>query len=221
MRICPPYPHARRKRQLNCAVSRNNTVKRVFPCRCLDGRVKETHEMSMAWSPTVGSTSSSVCLHNYMYTCMCRHIYNWNVVECDVKVYMYSDIPLEMPSIFFSKTFILNLQGPHGGFDRRENFDHFAISLSWGYWLHGDFAGTSAIGWNWLSLCDRRTTHMWREAWVIIGLCMHAVSKLTRVFQKLSAFIEYLIPYIFPGHHCLIVWTPSKFSAIKFYLMYA
>ena len=27
------------------------TVKRVVPCRCLDGHVKEPHEMSMAWEP--------------------------------------------------------------------------------------------------------------------------------------------------------------------------
>ena len=27
------------------------TTKRVVPCQCLDGLVKEPHEMSMAWEP--------------------------------------------------------------------------------------------------------------------------------------------------------------------------
>ena len=27
------------------------TIKRVVPCRCLDGHVKEPQEMSMAWEP--------------------------------------------------------------------------------------------------------------------------------------------------------------------------
>ena len=47
-RMCPPYPKRDRKRRLNGAVSRNNRIKRVAPCRCLDGHVKEPYEMSMA-----------------------------------------------------------------------------------------------------------------------------------------------------------------------------
>ena len=43
-RICPPYPHACRKRRLKWAFSR----KKGIPCRCLDGYVKEPCEMSMA-----------------------------------------------------------------------------------------------------------------------------------------------------------------------------
>ena len=35
-------------RRLNGAVSQNNHLKRVAPCRCLDGHVKEPYEMSMA-----------------------------------------------------------------------------------------------------------------------------------------------------------------------------
>ena len=50
-RICPPYPQHDRKRRLNGAVSRNNRIKRLAPCRCLDGHVKEPYEMSMAWEP--------------------------------------------------------------------------------------------------------------------------------------------------------------------------
>ena len=50
-RMCPPYPQRDRKRRLNGAVSRNNRIKRLAPCRCLDGHVKEPNEMSMAWEP--------------------------------------------------------------------------------------------------------------------------------------------------------------------------
>ena len=47
-RMCPPYPHACRKRRLNGAVSRNNRIKRLALCQCLDGHVKEPYEMYMA-----------------------------------------------------------------------------------------------------------------------------------------------------------------------------
>ena len=50
-RMCPPYPQRDRKRRLNGAVCRNHRIKRVVPCRCLDGHVKEPYEMSMAWEP--------------------------------------------------------------------------------------------------------------------------------------------------------------------------
>ena len=44
----PPYPQRDRKRRLNGAVCRNHRIKRLVPCRCLDGHVKEPYEMSMA-----------------------------------------------------------------------------------------------------------------------------------------------------------------------------
>ena len=47
-RMCPQYPQLDRKRRLNGAVCRNHRIKRVVPCRCLDGHVKEPYEMSMA-----------------------------------------------------------------------------------------------------------------------------------------------------------------------------
>ena len=50
-RMCPPYPQRDRKRRLIGAVCRNHRIKRVVPCRCLDGHVKEPYEMSMAWEP--------------------------------------------------------------------------------------------------------------------------------------------------------------------------
>ena len=50
-RMCPPYPQRDRKRRLNGAVCRNHRIKRVVPCRCLDGHVKEPCETSMAWEP--------------------------------------------------------------------------------------------------------------------------------------------------------------------------
>ena len=37
-----------RKRRLNGAVIRNNCIKRVTPCWCLDVHVKEPYEMSIA-----------------------------------------------------------------------------------------------------------------------------------------------------------------------------
>ena len=37
-----------RKRRLNVTVCRNNRIKRLAPCRCLDGHVKEPSEMSMS-----------------------------------------------------------------------------------------------------------------------------------------------------------------------------
>ena len=49
--MCPPYPQRDRKRRLNGAVCRNHRIKRLVPCRCLDGHVKEPYEMSMAWEP--------------------------------------------------------------------------------------------------------------------------------------------------------------------------
>ena len=36
-----------RKRQLIGAVCRNHRIKRLVPCWCLDGHVKEPYEMSM------------------------------------------------------------------------------------------------------------------------------------------------------------------------------
>ena len=37
-----------RKRRLIWAVCRNHRIKRLVPCQCLDGHVKEPYEMSMA-----------------------------------------------------------------------------------------------------------------------------------------------------------------------------
>ena len=53
----------------------------MAPCRCLDGHVKEPYEMSMALGarPKVQLLLQSAC------TSLCRHIYNWNIVACDVK----------------------------------------------------------------------------------------------------------------------------------------
>ena len=57
-----------RKKRLNGAVSRNNRIKRLAPCRFLDGHVKEPYEMYIygVGSPTVGKTFSSVSLHIYV-----------------------------------------------------------------------------------------------------------------------------------------------------------
>ena len=41
--MCPPYSQRDRKRRLNGAVCRNHRIKRVVPCRCLDGLVPYIH----------------------------------------------------------------------------------------------------------------------------------------------------------------------------------
>ena len=56
------------------------TVKRVAPCRCLDGHFKESYEMSMAWEPNRRS--------NFFFSLpahLCAVIYNLDIVDCDVK----------------------------------------------------------------------------------------------------------------------------------------
>ena len=56
-----------RKRRLNGAVSRNNRIKSVASCRCLDEHFKEPYEMSYGvGNPNVGTTTSSVRLHIYV-----------------------------------------------------------------------------------------------------------------------------------------------------------
>ena len=116
--MCPQHD---RKKRLNKAVCRNHRIKRVVPCRCLNGHVKEpcecllclepdrrsnfsppTHLCAFTYmteislivtlnnqftsplvygvgSPTVDPTSYSAC------TYFCRHIYDWNIVNYDVK----------------------------------------------------------------------------------------------------------------------------------------
>ena len=70
-----------RKRRLNGAVCRNHRMKRVVKCRCLDGHVKETYEMSLTFGarPKVQLLPQSTC------TYMCCHMYDWNIVDCNVK----------------------------------------------------------------------------------------------------------------------------------------
>ena len=69
-RMCPPYPQRDRKRRLIGAVCRNHCIKRVVPCRCLDGHVKEPYEMTMAWEPDRSSNFFSppahLCVVTYM-----------------------------------------------------------------------------------------------------------------------------------------------------------
>ena len=53
----------------------------LAPCGCLDGYVREPYEMSMAF----GARSYVQFLLQSACTSMCRHIYDWNIVDCDVK----------------------------------------------------------------------------------------------------------------------------------------
>ena len=49
-RMCLPYPQrVVILRRLNGALSRNNRINRLVPCRCLDEHVKEPYEMYMAF----------------------------------------------------------------------------------------------------------------------------------------------------------------------------
>ena len=61
---------------------RNHRIKRLVPCRCLDGHVIEPYEMSMGLGarPWVQLLLQSAC------TSMCRHMYDWNIVNCDVRL---------------------------------------------------------------------------------------------------------------------------------------
>ena len=68
-----------RKRRRDGAVCRNHHIKRMVPCRCRTGTLKTLRNVYGVGSQTVGTTSSSVRLH------ICRHIYEWNIVACDVK----------------------------------------------------------------------------------------------------------------------------------------
>ena len=94
------------KKRLNGAVSRNNPIKRMAPCQCLDGHVKEPYKISMALGarPKVQLLLQSAC------TSMCRHIYDWNIVDCDVKQPLHLTSPLNcfwFPSVLLSRLFFV------------------------------------------------------------------------------------------------------------------
>ena len=64
-----------RKRRLIGAVSRTHRMKRLVPCRCLDGHVKDNlRNVYGVGIPSVVVTTSSVR----------QHIYDWNIVNCVV-----------------------------------------------------------------------------------------------------------------------------------------
>ena len=76
-RIGPPYPRVRRKRRLIIWRFLGITVKRLALVLVL-GRAREPYEMSMAWEPDRRS--------NFFFFCgPPAYLYNWNIVECDVK----------------------------------------------------------------------------------------------------------------------------------------
>ena len=85
------YLHARRKRRLKLGGGGGGflgiTFKKVVPCRCLDWYAKEPYEMSTAWEPDRRCNFSSP-----QYIHVCRHIYGWNIVHCNVKqpIHMYT-----------------------------------------------------------------------------------------------------------------------------------
>ena len=65
------------KRRLNGAVSR---IKRVAPCRCRAGTLKNPTKLVWRWEPDRR--------YNFFFgppAQLCRHVYDWNIVACDVK----------------------------------------------------------------------------------------------------------------------------------------
>ena len=82
--MCPPYPQRDRKRRLNGAVCRNHRIKRVVPCRCRTGTLKNPTKCLWRWEPDRR--------YNFFFNPpahLCRHIYDWNIVNCDVKQPIY------------------------------------------------------------------------------------------------------------------------------------
>ena len=75
------------------------TVERWTPCLCLGGHVKEPDEMSRP----LGAWPLAKLLLQSAYTSMCRHIYNWSIVECGVKAKVSVILPMETAAIFFSR----------------------------------------------------------------------------------------------------------------------
>ena len=76
----PPYPQRDRKRRLNGAVCRNHRIKGWSRVGARTGTLKNPTKCLWRWEPTVGQLLlQSAC------TSMCRHIYDWNIVNCDVK----------------------------------------------------------------------------------------------------------------------------------------
>ena len=77
-RMCPPYPQRDRKRRLNGAMCRNHRIKRVVPCRCRTGTLKNPAKCLWRWEPDRR--------YNFFFNPpahLCRHIYmyNWNIVD--------------------------------------------------------------------------------------------------------------------------------------------
>ena len=62
MIIVPSYPHAHQKRDEMGRIH-EITVKRVAPCRCLDGHVNKLYEVTMAWEPDRRSNFFSPSTH--------------------------------------------------------------------------------------------------------------------------------------------------------------
>ena len=68
------------KRRLNGAVCRNHRIKRVVPCRCRTGTLKNPAKCLWHWEPDRR--------YNFFFSPpahLCHHIYDWNIVACDVK----------------------------------------------------------------------------------------------------------------------------------------
>ena len=69
-----------RKRRLNGAVCWNHHIKRVVPCWCRTGTLKNPAKCLWHWEPDRR--------YNFFFSPpahLCHHIYDWNIVASDVK----------------------------------------------------------------------------------------------------------------------------------------
>ena len=68
----PPACH---KRRLTGAVCRNHRIKRVVPCRCRTGILKNPAKCLWRWEPDRRYNFVNPPAH------LCRHIHDWNIIE--------------------------------------------------------------------------------------------------------------------------------------------
>ena len=123
------------KRRLIGAMCRNHRIKRLVPCQCLDRHVKESYKMSMVLAPR---PYVQLLLLQSAFTSMCRHMYDWNIVNCDVK----QPIHLNSPYPSFEKKYLA------------VTFKPCEMGLSYMYFLLQNLSnGTKYLtSWSWLWL---------------------------------------------------------------------
>ena len=82
-RMCPPYPQRDRKRRLNGPVCRKGWSR----VGARTGTLKNPTKCLWRWEPDRRSNFFSPPAH------LCRHIYDLNIINCDVKQPIYLTLP--------------------------------------------------------------------------------------------------------------------------------